>query len=229
MEPKACSASPVGANFLVTSFSRSAGSVVFDPTLPVTDVHANVPAVGVGVGHSFNLFGDLGLATIIIPVAWADVTGKVGEQAAEVTRSGLGDIRLKLSVNLVGNPAMTPQAFARAPHRTVMGASIAVVAPTGQYDGTKLINLGANRWAFKPEVGVSWPKGRWDVDAYLAVWLFASNPNFFPGGAVRTQDQMTAVQGHGATQCDPACGSRPTARGTTAGVPASATVMRHCP
>jgi hypothetical protein len=196
MEPKAYSPSPVGANFLVASYSFSSGDVLFDPTLPITDVNANVQGLNLGVGHSFNLFGDLGLLTFGVPIAWADVTGKVFEQSAEVTRAGTADMRFKLSVNLLGNPAMSPREFARAPRRTVVGASVSVSAPTGQYDGTKLINLGTNRWAFKPEVGVSVPKGRWDIDGYLGAWLFAGNSNFYPGGQVRTQEAMVAIQGH---------------------------------
>jgi hypothetical protein len=196
MEPKAYSASPIGANFLVTSVTRSSGSVISDGTLPISDVKANVNGLAFGYGHSFNLFGDLGLITIAIPVASATVKGQVFEQTDEVTRTGLSDIRIKLSVNLIGNPAMTPREFASARRRTIVGTSVTMIAPAGQYDPTRLVNLGANRWALKPEVGVSVPRGRWDLDAYLGVWLFGTNPKFFPGGSRRTQDSMLAFQGH---------------------------------
>jgi hypothetical protein len=71
-----------------------------------------------------------------------------------------------------------------------------ITAPTGQYDGAKLINLGTNRWAYKPEVGIAVPKGPWDFDAYLGVWLFTSNADFYPGGRTRSQDRVVALQGH---------------------------------
>jgi hypothetical protein len=196
LEPKAYSASPVGANFLVMSYNWASGNVLFDPTLPITDVKARVQALVVGVGHSFNLFGDLGLVTVGLPAGWLAATGNVYEQAASVTRSGLGDARLKLSVNLRGNPAAPPSEFARRPRQTIVGASITATAPTGQYDDTKLINIGTNRWAFKPEVGVSWPKGPWDVDGYVGTWFFTANQDFFPRGQTRTQDPVLAIQGH---------------------------------
>jgi hypothetical protein len=196
MEPKAYSASPVGANFLVVNYSWAAGDVLFDPTLPVTDVHADVQGLVVGVGHSFNLLGDLGLVTFALPVGWLDATGNVREQATEVRRSGLADARIKLSVNLFGNPAATPGEFARRARRTIVGTSLLVTTPTGQYDRTKLINIGTNRWAVKPEVGVSWPKGPFDVDGYAGAWLFTTNRDFFPGGLTRTQDLIVAIQGH---------------------------------
>jgi len=196
MEPKAYSASPVGVNFLAIVGTRSTGDVLFDPTLPVTDVHADVRGLGAGYGHTFGLFGKLALVTVVLPAARLDATGQVFEEARSVRRSGLADTRVKFSMNLRGNDAMSPREFAQRPRRTVVGASLTVSAPTGQYDGTKLINLGADRWSFKPEIGVSHPMGRWDVDAYLAAGFFTDNPDFFPGGARRTQDPILAVQGH---------------------------------
>ena len=80
--------------------------------------------------------------------------------------------------------------------KTLLGVSLKVVAPTGQYDPTKLINLGANRWAFKPELGLSRRWGHWVLDAYGGVWLFTENPEFFsrneyfPGVQAQTQDPV---------------------------------------
>ena len=180
MEPRAYSPSPVGANFLVTSYSWSTGAVVFDPTLPITDVHADVQGLVVAIGHSFNLLGNLGLFTAAIPYALADVTGKIQEEQAETHRSGLADARFKLSVNLRGNPAMSAREFVSSRRRTIVGTSLTFTAPASQYYPTKLINLGTNRWSFKPEVGVSVPKGRWDLDGYVGAWFYTSNADFYP-------------------------------------------------
>src|SRR5262245_43592053 len=198
MEPRAYSASPVGANFLVTSYSWSTGNVVFDPTLPVSDVQADVQGLAIAVGHSFNLLGNLAIATAAIPYAHADVSGQVFEQQSQITRSGLADARFRLSVNLRGNPAMSPREFAAAPRRTIVGASLTVTAPAGQYFDTKLINLGTNRWSFKPEVGVSVPKGRWDRDGDVGAGWYTANSDFYPRGLLRTQDPILALQGHAA-------------------------------
>lgn len=197
MEPKAYSASPVGANFLVVGYNGSTGGIVFDPTVPITDVDAHVRGVVVGLGHTFSLFGKLALASAALPYAWADVTGKVQEQAGETHRSGLADGRFKVSVNLSGNDAMTPREFAAAPRRTVIGASLTIGAPTGQYYQTKLVNVGTNRWSYKPEVGISHPTGKWDLDAYFGAWFFTDNPAFYPGGSRKSQSPVVAIQGHG--------------------------------
>jgi hypothetical protein len=196
LEPKAYSASPIGAAFLVAGYSRSTGSVVFDPSLPVTDVEAKVNGAMLAAGYTFGLAGRLGLVTVAVPYAWGDISGKVYEEAATVTRSGLTDTRIKLSVNLVGNPAMRLREYVKAPRKTIVGTSVTVVVPDGQYYPDKLINLGTNRWAFKPEVGVAVPKGRWVIDAYLGAWLFTDNADFYPGGKQRSQDPVVSLQGH---------------------------------
>ena len=196
LEPKAYTASPVGAAFVVAGLGRASGSVVFDPTLPFTDVEAKVNSGLVAAGYTFGLFGKLALATAALPYAWGDITGKVAEVEGAISRSGLSDARFKLSMNLAGNPAMRVREFVKAPRKTILGTSLTVLAPSGQYYPAKLINLGTNRWGFKPEIGVAVPKGRWDFDAYLGVWLFTTNTNFYPGGLTRSQDAVVALQGH---------------------------------
>jgi Putative MetA-pathway of phenol degradation len=196
LEPKAYSASPVGAAFLVVGLGRSTGSVVTDPTLPITDIEAKISGVPVAAGYTFALFGKLALVTAALPYSWGDVSGLVGEDAVAVRRSGLTDARVKLSINLAGNPAMDLREYARTPRKTIVGTSLLVTTPTGQYDGAKLINLGTNRWGFKPELGVAVPKGPWDFDAYLGVWLFTDNKDFYPGRLPRSQDPVVALQGH---------------------------------
>ena len=116
---------------------------------------------------------------------WGRAEGLVAETSARIRRAGFGDARAKLSVNLVGPKAMTPGEFAAAPKRTVLGVSLTVQAPTGEYDDTKLINLGTNRFAVKPEIGVSVPVGRWFLDAYAGAWFFETNEHFYPGNAIR--------------------------------------------
>jgi outer membrane putative beta-barrel porin/alpha-amylase len=196
MEPRAYSASPVGLNFFGVGYNWLTGDVVSDPALLLSEVQANVRSLSVGVGHTFNLLGDLGLVTATAPYSRAVVTGKIFEQQAEATRTGLSNAVFKMSVNLRGNPAMSPQEFKAAPQRVIVGASFTAVAPIGQYSNTKLINLGTNRWSLKPEMGVGYPKGPWDFDAYVGTWFFTANREFFPGDSTRTEDPVLTAQGH---------------------------------
>jgi hypothetical protein len=97
-------------------------------------------------------------------------------------------MRVRLSVLLAGAPAMTPQQVATSRRRPIIGTSVTVSAPTGQYDPARLLNLGTNRWAFKPEIALSSPIGRrWLLDAYAGLWLTTANGSYYPGTARRTQ------------------------------------------
>ena len=92
--------------------------------------------------------------------------------------------------------AMRTAEFVRVAPHTVGGVSLTVAAPSGQYYPDKLINLGNNRWGIKPEIGMSHPMGRWDLDGYVGVWFFSDNTNYYPGQADRSQSPIVATQGH---------------------------------
>ena len=196
LEPRAYSASPTGLRFLVAALNRSSGGVLVDPSLPVEDVEATVNAGALGVGATFALFGRTALLVGVMPYALADASGRVGETARTISRSGLADPRIKLSVNLLGGRAMRPREFAKSRSATISGVSLSVGPPIGQYYPTKLINLGANRWSFKPEVGISRAIQRWTVEGYGGVWFFTANDSFYPGELKRTQEPVLALQAH---------------------------------
>jgi hypothetical protein len=196
LEPRAYSSSPVGLNFLVASVGRSTGGVLVDQSLPIENVNAELNVVATGYGRTFALFGRSALAVVVLPYVWAEATGQIAEETRSATRSGLADARVKVSVNLFGNAALQPAEFVRSRPRSIVGASVTVVPPTGQYYPTKLINLGANRWAFKPEVGISYPTGRWTIEGYAGIWFFTENDEFYTGSSLRQQDRVFALQGH---------------------------------
>jgi hypothetical protein len=197
LDPRAYAWAPVNGTFLSVGFALSHGGVLTDPTLPVTDINATVESPSLGVGRSFGLFGKTAQAFAALPYSWAQVSGNVLEQARSITRAGLSDMRLRLSVLVRGAPAASVLEIAKAPRRTVLGTSLTVVAPTGQFFPDRLINLGTNRWAFKPEFAVSQPIGqRWLFDVYAGLWLFTTNGSFYPGTSVRTQAPMGAFQAH---------------------------------
>ena len=196
LEPRAYAPSPVGTTFVVVSATRSAGGVFTDPSAPITNVDATIGILGLALGQTFDLFGRQALVLGVLPVAWGEASGDIGEETRTASRRGLADPRVRLSVILFGPPAMKPAEFFRSRPRTAIGASLTVAPPLGQYDPLKLVNLGSNRWSFRPEVGISHPAGRWTIDAYTSVAFFTGNDAYFPGSSQRTQSPIFAVQGH---------------------------------
>ncbi len=197
LEPRAYAPAPVGANFFLVNYSYQSGEVLFDPALPFTDVNAYISGVSFGYGHTFPLFGRFASGAVVVPYAFGSINGNVGEDYARITRSGLGDLRLRFVVNLLGGPGLSAREWAARKPETTLGFSLVVVAPTGQYSNEKLINIGNNRWAFKPEFGLSYPTGPWTLEASAGVWLFTENTHTYPGANVRSQAPLFTFQAHG--------------------------------
>jgi len=195
LEPRAYAPAPVGLDIVGMPFVYQTGSVVTDPSLPIKDVDAHVELLAAFYDRTFSFFGRSASALLAFPYVWAKVSGEVFEERRTVTRSGQGDLQLRLASNILGGPALTPAEFARTPLKPTLGGSLTILMPTGQYFGDKLINIGTNRWSFKPELGLSWPLGRWTFELYSGVWLYTANDDFF-GGHRRAQDPLVALQGH---------------------------------
>ena len=195
LEPGAYWPIPVGLNIVTVVNSFNFGDVAFDPAAPIDEASATINTTALSFTRAFGLAGRSTNASVVMPVVGGHIEGLYLGEAAEVDRFGLGDPRLRLAVNLYGAPAMAPKLFASYQQRTLLGVSVTVVPPLGEYDSAKLINLGTNRWSFKPEIGFSRTSGHWVVEAMAGVWLFTDNGDFV-GGRTREQDPIVATQGH---------------------------------
>ena len=195
LEPRAYSNLPVGLNFLLAGYAYSQGDVVLDPSLPVANASAKVNSLVLGYLRSLDFRGNSGSIALVLPYAGVSASGDLEGQTSSVTRSGLADPLLRLAVNLYGAPALSAEQFRAYRQDTIAGASLAVTAPAGQYDETKLVNVGTNRWSFKPEVGASQALGPWILEGSFGVTYFTDNDDFF-GGHRRKQSPLYAAQAH---------------------------------
>ncbi|HUL42347.1 MAG TPA: transporter [Burkholderiales bacterium] len=203
LEPRAFSPSPIGTNFAAAAFSHLSGDVSLDPSVPITNVKANINIYSLGYAHTFALLGRSASVGLAVPYFRAGVSGNVEEVGpTERDLTGTGDIRMRFAMLLIGGPALTPKEFAHRTRSTIVGVNLKVVAPTGQYDSSKLINIGQNRWAFKPEIGLSQPIGNWFTDAIGGVWVHTDNTNYF-GGKTRSQDPLWTFQVDGGYEFRP--------------------------
>jgi len=195
LEPRAYAPAPIGLNLVGLGTLYSSGGVVTDPSLPFDNVEARVYAVAPFYGRTFGLFGRMAAFSVGLPHGWAHVEGDIQDVSNSVERAGLLDPPIRFGINLLGSPAMAPREFVQHARSTTVGASLNVTAPLGEYDGSKLINLGTNRWAFKPELGMTQPFGDWVFELHAGVWFFETNDDFY-GGVVREQDPLATFQTH---------------------------------
>ena len=203
LNPRAYLITPVGTNALNLAYSHLAGNPDLSGAAPITDAHGSVDLVALGYYRALDFLGRSANLAVAIPYASsADLSGTVAEAPRHVTRSGFLDSSLRLAVNLIGGPALQPREFLSWRQQILLGVSLKIVAPTGQYDPTQLINLGRNRWGFKPEIGYSQRWDHWVLDGYAAVWFFTTNPEFFshnqfvPGVQTKTQSPVVAFETH---------------------------------
>jgi hypothetical protein len=195
LEPRAYSPAPVGTNFAILGYAHSSGDVALNPSLPFTDTKAQINSYYLGYARTFSLAGQSANVAAYMPYIRGDVTSMAGSTPIDVHRSGFADAKFRIGMSLLGGDALTPQEFSKREPATVLGTSLTVVAPTGQYEAPRLLNIGANRWAFKPEIGVSQPIGNWFLEGAVGMWLFTDNTDFL-GTKERGQKPLAAYQAH---------------------------------
>ncbi len=202
LAPRTYVITPIHSNAVTLTYSFHDGDVLFEGTLPIEDSKGTINTSVLSYFHSLNFFGRSANAVVSLPYAVGTFTANINGAPYKTRRSGLLATIIRFSVNLKGGPAMKPEEFQNWTQKTIIGASLKVVAPTGQYDPSVLINTGNNRWAFKPEIGLSRRWGQWIVDTYGAVWFFTENPEFFsynqfsPGANTQTQAPVGAIEAH---------------------------------
>lgn len=193
--PGAYTPAPIGFNVLNISGVFSTGDLAFDPSLPIEDAHSTVGGIGIGIVRTLNIAGRFANVGVALPIVIGHVEGLVLEQFQEASRMGQGDLGLRIALNLHGAPAMTRQQFAAYRMTTIVGVSLSVAAPVGQYDSTKYVNLGANRWSFKPELGIMRTRGAWTFEGDIGGVFFTDNTDYV-NGATRGQAPIVGLQGH---------------------------------
>ena len=195
LDPRRYTNIPVGQNFLALAFVYSEGDVNFSSSVPLTDAKIRVDGPALAYAHTFSIAEKSASVDILLP--YACVAGSAllnGERASRVV-CGLADTALRVSFNFIGAPATELRQFARRRRTTVVGASVQIGMPTGQYDADKLLNVGANRWYIKPEIGVSIPVNKWSFEFAAGVRIFTDNSDFL-GDVNLAQDPLYNIQSH---------------------------------
>jgi hypothetical protein len=182
-------------NFLLAGYGYTDGGVATDPALPLQNAHLQIHSTVLAYARALNVWGTSGKVDVVVPYAWLSGSADVMGQPRESEVSGFADPRFRFSVNLYGAPALSLQEFVNYRQNLIIGASLQVSAPLGQYDADKLVNIGTNRWSCKPELGISKAVGPLTLELTTGVTLYTDNHDFF-GGKTRAQAPIYSVQGH---------------------------------
>ena len=197
LTPRAYWPAPKGTRVAVVGYSYVSGDVLLDPTTPITGVDSKLHTGVVGYLQTFSLWGRTANLVAELPYSWGTATGLVEDSPGRRDLSGFGDLGVTLSVNLMGAPTMTPADFQalRADPHPILGASLKVVAPTGQYNPERLINVSANRWAARLELGTIIPfSPPWLIELHAGAWFLGDDDDYLAGP--RKQDPIYEAQVH---------------------------------
>ena len=188
---------PKGTKVGVVGYVYATGDIFFDPSVPLYGVNSDVNIVLAAYLQTFNLWGRTTNVVVELPYQWSTTEGVLVDDPAKGNAFGLGDLGVTLAINLLGAPTMTPADFQalRADPHPILGASLKVVAPTGQYNPDRLLNVGGNRWAVKAEVGSVIPlRPKWLLELEAGVWFLGDDDEFVAGP--REQEPIAGFEIH---------------------------------
>jgi hypothetical protein len=181
LEPRAYWIAPKGSNAVYVAYANLRGEIVFHPVLPFENVDARLNSAFLGYYRAIDCFGRSANFTVTLPYVWGTQEGLFLKEFHSARLAGLTDLQLRFSANLLGAKAMTTSEFLefREDPGTIVGASIRIHAPTGNYNSHRLVNPGNNRWAFKPQIGLTQPlRRKFLIELALGAWLYTENQEF---------------------------------------------------
>jgi hypothetical protein len=195
IEPRKYANTPVGVNFLISGYSYTQGGLETDPALPVKNPDLETNSGLLGFARALDLWGRSGKFDAVVPYTWLSGSADYQGETIERNVNGFGDPLIRLSINLYGSPALQLKDFASYQQDLIVGAALQVSAPVGQYDDTRVVNIGTNRWFLKPSLGLSKAVGPWVLEATAAATFYTDN-NDFLGGKTRSQEPLYSMQAH---------------------------------
>jgi hypothetical protein len=195
LEPGLYRNAPAGLNALALGYAYTGGNILTDDSqVPITDAKAHLQGALMAYARYFNLFGKMARADAATAVAWGHYEGNVNGTFLTRDPHGLADPRFRLTVNLAGAPALDRAEFKNYKQHTIWGMSLMMAPPLGQYDSSRLINLGSNRFSFRPETGLSTAWKNWVGEIAGGAWFFTTNHDYY-GGKTLTQKPIEYIKG----------------------------------
>lgn len=199
LEPRRWTLLPVGTNVFGVGYGYTSGDLAFDPVLRIEDVEFDLHTASLAFSRYFGLFGETARFDALVPFQSGQWKGLVDGEATSVRRDGMADPIFRFSYSFLGAPAIEPQDFAEYrqenPVSTALGAAVELKVPWGEYMDDKLINLGQNRFAIAPQVGLLHTHEDWSFELTAATFFYTQNDDFF-GGNELDQDPLFALQTH---------------------------------
>jgi hypothetical protein len=195
-DPRNYNNAPVGLNQLELGYVYAHANSSIDTSVIVTGAKLNAHQGIVDYTHYFGLLHRLMWLEATVPIA--GLGGSISGTNIQASTTGVGDSSYQVAMLLKGGSALSAAQFENYRPSATVGVSFTLTAPTGLYHPDKVLNLGSDRWSFKPEVALSHPFGpeqKWEFDGYLNIFFFTDNTSY-RGREVLRQHPLPGVEGH---------------------------------
>jgi hypothetical protein len=188
---------PKNINFFGAAYGYTKADISLDPTLLIEDAELDLNTFAVKYIHTFELFEKSARVELISIYQDAQWEGLLDGDPRTVKRSGFGDPVVRFAINLLGAPPLHGKEYVSyrksIDRETIVGAGLEILLPVGEYFEDKLLNLGGNRFVFRPQIGMVHAWGNWSAELTGSPWFFTDNDEFF-GGHLREQDPYYTIQ-----------------------------------
>jgi len=197
--PRQWSHLPKGVNILGAGYAYTEADIAVDPVLRLEDVEMELDTWAFKYIHTFEAFDRSARVDVTQAYQEGHWSGLLNGAPAATSRHGLSDTFVRFAVNLYGAPPLSGKEYGvyrrNANPETIVGAGLAVRLPTGDYMEDKLINLGKNRFAFRPQLGIQHTIGKWSSELTGEIAFYTDNDEFY-NGKTREQDPLYILHGH---------------------------------
>ena len=195
-DPHTYENTPVGINQLELSYAYVNSNTSIDTSLIIMGAKFTVNQGTIDYTRYFGFLHRLMWVEAGVPVA--SLSGSLGGTNINSSTAGTGDSIYALAMLLKGGPALSVDEFERYKPTTTLGVSFTITAPTGLYHPNNILNIGSDRWSFKPEIALSHPFGRehkWEFDGYANGYFYTDNTSFH-GREILRQQPLPGFEGH---------------------------------
>jgi hypothetical protein len=181
-DPRTYDNTPVGINRLELSYAHVHANAMIDTSLIIEGASVGLNQGTIDYTRYFGLLHRLAWVEAAVPVA--GFGGSFTGASIQGSTTDMGDSSYRLAILLKRGPALTVAQFQNYKPSTTLGVSLAITAPTGSYHSDKILNLGSDRWSFKPEIALTRPFGnaqRWESNAHANAYFYRDNTSYVGG------------------------------------------------
>jgi hypothetical protein len=185
---------------LTMTLMQSAGTEDFGGGVETTDL--GVVVLTPAYRHTFDVMGNAGTFLIGMPLGAMSYSSSAGtiDVATDIAQ---GDLFIGGVFGLVGAPSLSVMEYVQYKPGFQASAAARLFLPTGDYDATRMLNLGGNRWSLEASLPMSFALGESMIDPALmtfevrpVVQIFGDNEDPFGGATVTSQAPIFGVEGH---------------------------------